>query len=427
MDFLKTSFLSGIATLIKIIAGLIVTKVIAISIGPPGLAIIGQFQNFTNISLLISNSAIYNGIVKYVAEYHNKPEKQAKILSSALLITIILSLFTSLFIIVFKDLIAGHFLHSSKFESIVFLFSFTLILSALHSFLIGILNGYGEIKKYIIVNIVSNINILILTTIFIHFWGIYGALLSLAICHSIVFFVSLMLVLKSKWFKLQNFSMGIDRDSCIKIGKFFIMSIVTAISIPISQIIIRNYITSKISLDAAGLWQGIIKISDVYLLLVTSSISVYCVPKFAQISSNKELKKEIFSNFKIIMPVVIVMALGVYLFRDIAIKLLFTEKFSQMSELFAFQLLGDVIKVLCWFLSAVMTAKAMMGKFIFTELFYNITFTVLGIFFVHEFGLSGITKAFSVAYFLQLIVSSFMLRNIFFDFETDKEESLECN
>lgn len=46
MNLLKTSFLSSIATVIKILTGFIVNKVLAIYVGPAGIAQIGQLQNF---------------------------------------------------------------------------------------------------------------------------------------------------------------------------------------------------------------------------------------------------------------------------------------------------------------------------------------------------------------------------------------------
>ena len=56
MTLIKTSILSAIATIIKIISGFIVTKVIAVYIGPSGLALIGQLQNFINLVMLASGN-----------------------------------------------------------------------------------------------------------------------------------------------------------------------------------------------------------------------------------------------------------------------------------------------------------------------------------------------------------------------------------
>lgn len=54
MTLIKTSILSGISQVIRIISGFIITKVIAVYGGPSGMAIIGQLQNFINIILMLS-------------------------------------------------------------------------------------------------------------------------------------------------------------------------------------------------------------------------------------------------------------------------------------------------------------------------------------------------------------------------------------
>lgn len=422
MDLIKTSFLTGIATIIKIIAGFIVTKIIAIYIGPAGLAVIGQFQNFTAVALLLGSGAIYNGIVKFIAEFHDDKAERSKILSTAFLITVVCSFIISAIILLFYKPLTVYFLKDIKYANIFLIFSFSLILFSLNSFFTGVLNGYREIKKFIVVNIVSSIFTLILVVIFVLLWGLYGALLSLAIVHALVFFVSIFFVINSQWFNIKNFLNGFDKKYFSKLAEYSFMAIITAITIPVAQIIIRNYIADHISMDAAGFWQGIIKISEVYLLVITSSLGVYYMPKLAQIKKHNELRKEIFSGYKIILPIVITMALGIYIFRDIAIKLLFSDKFMAMSNLFAYQLIGDILKVATWLLSCIMTAKAMTRSYIYTEIFNNIVYVLLSIYFINIFGLIGVTISFAISYFISLLLMIWLFRDLLF---TKKSEMIE--
>ena len=59
------------------INGFVVVKIIAIYVGPSGLAFIGQFQNFLSILMSFATGAINSGVVKYTAEYRDdEVEKQ---------------------------------------------------------------------------------------------------------------------------------------------------------------------------------------------------------------------------------------------------------------------------------------------------------------------------------------------------------------
>lgn len=57
----------------------------------------------------------------------------------------------------------------------------------------------------------------------------------------------------------------------------------------------------------------------------------------------------------------------VWLLRDFAIWLLFSEKFIAMRELFAWQLVGDVLKVGAYVFGYLVIAKAALRFYILTE------------------------------------------------------------
>jgi PST family polysaccharide transporter len=188
------------------------------------------------------------------------------------------------------------------------------------------------------------------------------------------------------------------------------MTFVSATMVPLSQIYLRNYIGVNIGWDAAGYWQGISRISDTYLMLITTTLSIYYLPKLSSIQDKTELRKEIIYGYKIIMPIVIAMAAGVYIFRDFIIKLIFTKDFLPMRELFLYQLIGDVIKITSWLLGYIMVAKAMTRLFVISEIIFVFSFVGLGVLFIKIFGLVGITIAFMVNYLLYLLFLYFILR-----------------
>lgn len=412
MTLIKTSVLTAISTIIKVISAFVINKVIAVYIGPSGLAIIGQLQNFMEMITTFSNGAITNGVVKYTAEYKTIEEKQ-KIFSTSIIISLICSLIISLFLFGFSGYLSELILKDTKYSSVFIVFGLTVFLFALNTILMSILNGQKEIKKYVIVNIASSIFSLFFTSFLIMQLNLMGALYALVVNQSVIFFVTLGFVIKSSWFKLEYFKQGIDKDSLIKLSKYSLMAITSALTVPISHLIIRNYIGENLSWNDAGYWQGIWYISTMYLMIVTTSLGVYYLPKLSELSDNKEIKKEIISGYKIIMPIVTVIALGIYFFRELAIQIAFTKEFLPMTELFKWQLIGDVIKIASWLIAYLMLAKAMTKIFIYTEILFSILFVVLSIVFIKYFGLVGVTYAFSLNYFIYLIVMIFIFRKRF--------------
>ena len=411
MTLIKTSVLTGISTVIKLVSAFVINKVIALYIGPSGLAIVGQLQNFTSIITTFSNGAISSGIVKYTAEYQDIEEKK-KIFSSSIVISLICSLIISIFLFGFSDYLSELILKDIQYSSVFIIFGATIFLFALNMVLISILNGQKEIKKYVLVNIAGSIFSLVFTSILIMQLNLMGALYAMVLNQSVMFFVTLAFVLKSSWFKLEYFKQGLDKESLSKLSKYSLMAIVSALTVPVSHLIIREYIGENLGWDSAGYWQGIWYISTMYLLLVTTTLSVYYLPRLSEIQDNKELRKEIFSGYKIIMPIVIVASLVIFLLKEYVVLIAFSKNFMPMIDLFAWQLIGDVIKIASWLLAYLMLAKAMTKTYISLEILGSLSFVLLSIYFVDNYGLVGITYAYALNYFLYMFVMIYIFRKV---------------
>ena len=378
MTLIKTSVLTAISTIIKLIAGFVINKVIAIYVGPSGLAVVGQLQNFMSIITTFSNGAITNGIVKYIAEYQTIEQKQ-KIFSSSIVISLVCSLIISIFLFGFSDYLSELILKDIQYGSVFLVFGATIFLFALNTVLMSILNGQKEIKKYILVNIASSIFSLFFTSFLIMQLNLMGALYALVTNQSVIFFVTLAFVIKSNWFKLEYFKQGLDKESFSKLSKYSLMAITSALTVPVSHLIIREYIGKNLGWDSAGYWQGVWYISTLYLMLVTTTLSVYYLPRLSEIQDNAELKKEIFNGYKIILPIVILVSFMIFFLREYLIYIAFSEKFMPMMELFAWQLIGDVIKIASWLLGYLLVAKAMAKVFIYTEILFSVLFLVFSV------------------------------------------------
>lgn len=411
MTLIKTSVLTGISTVIKLVSAFVINKVIALYIGPAGLAIVGQLQSFTSIITTFSNGAISSGIVKYTAEYQDIEEKK-KIFSSSIVISLICSLIISIFLFVFSDYLSELILKDIQYSSVFLVFGATIFLFALNMVLISILNGQKEIKKYVLVNIAGSIFSLVFTSILIMQLNLMGALYAMVLNQSVMFFVTLAFVLKSSWFKLEYFLKGLDKESLSKLSKYSLMAIVSALTVPVSHLIIREYIGENLGWDSAGYWQGIWYISTMYLMLVTTTLSVYYLPRLSEIQDNKELRKEIFGGYKIILPIVIVASLVIFLLKEYVILIAFSKDFMPMIELFAWQLIGDVIKIASWLLGYITVAKAMTKTYISLEILGSLSFVLLSIYFVDNYGLVGITYAYALNYFLYMFVMIYIFRKV---------------
>lgn len=415
MKLIKTSFFSAIITFIRIAAGFVAGKVIALFTGPAGVALIGQFTNFITIILTFANGAINSGVIKYTAEFKDDEVQLKKLFSTSLKISVYCSGIFGVLLLIVASYISQFLFHSSLYCNPIRVLGITIILYSLNSLLIAILNGLQQIKKYTLVNTAGSIIGLLFTVILVFYFKILGALYALVLTQSIVFFVTLVLIIKSDWFSWSFFKQPFDKETAKKLSHYTLMAITTTLCMPIAQIVLRNLVIEKFGVNSAGYWQGMMRISDGYLMLITTSLSTYYLPKLASLNGNRELRKEILQGYKIILPLVFISCLSIYILRFYIIKILFTEEFNTMSELFLFQLIGDFFKIAAWILAFLMVAKSMTKIFIITEIIFTFNYVLLSHICISLFKLKGLTIAFAINYFLYLIVMIILFRNLLFN------------
>lgn len=413
MTLIKTSVLSAISTVIRVIAGFVSMKVVAVYVGPSGLALMGQMQNFISMMSSVASAGVNSGVVKYTAEHYEDDEIKQKIWSSALKISLVLIIPMSIAIILLADFISFKLLNTTEYGSIFIVFAVSIVLFVLNGLMTSILNGQKEIKRLTVLNIVGSLFGLAVTIVLVTHYELYGALIAGIISQSIVFFVTLAFVLKSSWFRIGMFLGTMDKEYRNKLLKFSMMALVSATMIPLSHMYVRDYIGTHIGWDEAGYWQAIWRISETYLMLITTTLGVYYLPKLSSIKDKAELRAELLYGYKIIMPIVIIMALGIYIFRDFIIHILFTDKFSPMAELFLYQLIGDVVKIAAWLLGFIMVAKAMTKLFILSEIFFAWSFVGFVVLFLDKYGVVGVTIAFMTNYILYFLFLFFKFRSYF--------------
>lgn len=410
MTLIKTSLLNGIAVIVKMLTLLGINKILAIYVGPSGYAALGQFQNAVQMITIFASGAINTGVTKYTAEYHDDKAKQHKVWRTAGTIALLGSLVTATVIALFSQALATWFLKNSSYGGVFLWFAATLLFFTFNTLLLAILNGKKDILRYVLANIAGSIFALVVTAIMAIKLGLYGALVALAIYQSITFFITLLLCYKAPWFKLSQLFGGIDKQTAIDLGKYAAMALVSATCVPVSHILVRNYLGETLGWAAAGYWEGSWRLSVAYLMLATTTLSVYYLPKLSELNEPSEIKKEIVYGYKIILPFAALSGVLMYLLRDFIIDLLFTHDFYPMRELFAWQILGDFLKTGSWILAYLMLGKAMFKPFMITEIVFSANFVVLTMLFTKKLGLEGVAVAHAVNYAIYWVVMTVFIR-----------------
>lgn len=409
MTLLRTSVLNGVSVVVKMLTLLGINKVLAVYVGPSGYAALGQFQNALQMISTFSSGAINTGVTKYTAEYTGDFGKQKAVWRTAGTLAVLVSIIMATLLVTFNQYLADFFFKNTEMSGVFVWLAGGLILLTLNSLILAILNGKKEILRYVVANIAGSIFALCITGIMAVKLGLYGALVALALYQSLSFFVTIYICRKTSWFKVSYLFGEIDKAVAKNLFKYAVMAMTSAVCVPLSQILIRNHLAASFGWEIAGYWEAMTRLSSAYLMLVTTTLGVYFLPRLSELVEPIQIKKEIIQGYKLILPAAAVCCLIVYVLRDFIISILFTNDFLPMRVFFAWQLIGDTLKIASWILAYLMLGKAMVKLFIISEVLSAFGFYILTVVFTKIGGPVGVTWAHTANYLVYLICMYFLI------------------
>lgn len=411
MSLIKSSLLNGIAVAVKVGSAMLLNKVLAVYVGPSGYAVIGQFQNALAVALSLGGGVMGPGITKGTAQHFDDREQQYAIWRTAFKLTMSATLGASIVFIIAHQWLSDKLLERADMGTVFIGLGLALPAIAINNLLLAIINGKKDVVTYVSANIIGSISSLVVVGALTYTWGLYGALLAIAISPAASLLATCALVLRRDWFKVTFLRGKVDRPAVRELSGFGLMGLTSALLAPLTYMFIRNHLSETLGLNAAGYWQASWKISEIYLMMVTLTLSMYYLPRLAEIKARIELRQEIVKVYSVILPMVLIGAIVMYLLRDFITEKLFSRDFAPMRDLFLWQLTGDVLKIGSWILAYVMQGRAMIRTFIASEIIFSLSFYALTVVFVSAYGLQGVAMAYACTYLLYWIGMAVLVKN----------------
>jgi antigen flippase len=395
MSLAKASIWTAGSTLIKIGAGLVVIKLLAVAFGPSGVGQAGNFRQLITVLGVLSGA-----VTKYVAENHQHPDRLKAVLGTAS--TLILSFSTLLalvFLLAAEPISVALFGHG-EYQSVVRAVALIQMGIAYANLFQAILKGYRDAQGNALTVIAGSLIGLLAYWICFTVGGYRGALMGFALVPALVVLPAAAMLLRRRTFALNFLTPSWDSELARHFGKFTLMALMTSVTLPVAYVMMRNLLAERDGWQAVGIWQGVSSISDAYLQFITASFSVYLLPTLARLTDKEEIAKEIIKALKFVMPVVAAASFTVWLLRDFAIWLLFSHQFSAMRDLFAWQLVGDVLKVSAYIFGYLVIAKASLRFYLLTEVSQFLLLTLFSHWLIPIHGALGAAQAYMATYIL---------------------------
>ncbi|MBB3324812.1 lipid III flippase WzxE [Atlantibacter sp. RC6] len=398
MSLAKASVWTAASTLIKIAAGLLVIKLLAVAFGPEGVGQAGNFRQLITVLGVLAGAGIFNGVTKLVAQHHDDAEQLRQVTgTSSAMVLGFSTLLAIIFLLAAQPISMGLFGHD-RYQSVVRMVAFIQMGIAWANLTLAILKGFRDARGNALSLIIGSITGVAAWYLCYRLGGYEGALLGLALVPALVVFPALWMLKQREHVPLGYLKPRWNSPLARQLSKFTLMALITSVTLPVAYVMMRNLMATQYSWDEVGIWQGVSTISDAYLQFITATFSVWLLPTLSRLTAKQDITREVVRSLKFVLPAVAAASLSVWLLRDVAIWLLFSAKFSAMRDLFAWQLVGDVLKVGAYVFGYLVIAKASLRFYILAELSQFALLTGFSRWLIPAHGALGAAQAYMATY-----------------------------
>jgi polysaccharide transporter, PST family len=411
MNIVRAGFYSAIATGARLLAALVVIKLVAWFAGPEGVGKLGQFTSLMSLLAVLAGGGISAGIVKYVAEYRHDPQRLARLLAAALWYALCASILMGCLALLFSRQLAVWLLDDPAYAGLIRVLAVAQLGIALVNYILAVINGFMDVRRLALIQVLGSLFSIVMVIWLARWLHLYGALLALIVSQLLWLAVGLPAWWRSPYFQRSMLRLRFDREMTLRLAAFSVMTLTAALVSPLVNIAVRDHLALQLGWEQVGYWQAVSKVSDAYLLFLTAAINIYYLPKLAAIRERAALVAELRNAYRYILPVVVVLAAAVYVLREWVTRLLFSADFAPANALYGPQLAGDVIKIASFILSYVMLAKAMTRLFVISECVFAASYLALVYVFTAHFGLVGAMYAFAANYLAYLAFNVLVVRH----------------
>lgn len=347
-DSVKSKFLNATkwSTITEIVAKLvapITNMILARIISPEAFGVV------TTITMIMSFADMFTdaGFQKYLVQHEFKNEDEKfKNANVAFWTNFCISIFLWIFIIIFRENLSN-MVGNPGLGNVIAVACFQLLLTSFSSIQMALYRRDFDFKTLFLVRIVS-IFIPFIVTIPLAFcgfsyWSLIIGSIAMQLSNAII------LTIKSKWKPCLFYRVAILKEML----SFSIWSLIEAISIWLTGWIDMFIIGSSLNQYYLGIYKTSISMVNTLMALITASIVPVLFSTLCRLQNDNEKFNSMYFNIQRLVSIfVFPLGIGIYLYRDLATKILLGKAWSEASPVIGIWALTSSIMIVMGNLSS---------------------------------------------------------------------------
>ena len=409
----KLFFGSGSVTLFNTLRAFVINKLLAVFLPPAAFACVGQFMNWMNVGQATSSLAMQNGWVSLTAQNKDNLKNLHGVWRGGFRLTTFATVFTCVAAAIFcfaaplEKLLPG--VHPRLAQAAI-LFALPGILATnIVTICSSVMNGLGLVRRWALIQIVASLFQMLWVAFFLYTGHL--SVLSIIATQSVVAGFFAARVASRAGFNVKTF-----RQSVLDIRgpwlSYAVMGLVPMIVAPLVLMFVRSLVGSELGWNAAGIWQGVYKISDFFASIFSAILGVLILPRISREMTRESFRKEFYPIFLRMIGFTFIFCIAIYFGRDLVVAILLSSTYAPAADYMPIQLLGDFFRSGGWCLGMVLIARRETMAFLIIEVGANLLFAVGTFVGVRFFEMQGPMLAYAFENFVTLVALAITVRRL---------------
>lgn len=404
-QIIKSTSIFGGSQIINIILGFVRNKIVAILLGTAGVGLIGIYQSIVDMIRSVAGMGMDTGGIREIAAANGMEDKRGvnemiAVIRWWIIVTACLGALVCLF---FCYPISIWAFETPIYTLPIALLSVCIFFTMMNIGQNIIIQGMRDIPRLVKASIISNFSSLIISIPIYYLLGLKGIALSLVLGSLVSFIITFIYYRQLGIVKVHvPFRIAIKKGSrMLRLGFFIVLAGAVGTG---SMFLIRTFLGRNLDLEAAGLFQAVFTITNVYLALILRSMGSDFYPRLCSIINIKAAARKLVNEQTYIVLVVSApIVVGMILLSKVVLSALYSSEFTAATSLLQWQVVGTLLKVLSWPMGFVLLAKAKGSWHLFAEVLFYAVY-LLGIYILLPFyTLEAVGISYLIAYIVYLL------------------------
>jgi PST family polysaccharide transporter len=400
------ALISGLGVLLKLLCGLAANKILSTQLGPASFGAWGNVMSLATLYTTFSNGGIAQGLVARLSAPEQSEQGRDSWLSGGLLFALGVPILIGLWHACFRQSgLVGGATYLGPFAAMCLAWFAGI---ALHIQATILAQGRSRLNAFVVA--LSGVMTLLSYWVFVRPGSILSAVHALIAGFGVVLAIWLVVATATgtRWHAgLRAWRDGLPAVKAL--APYVAIALAPALVGTAAVIAVRETISMQLGAEAAGLWQGLFRISDAVMAMAQAVVGFVLLPEVFRSNAPRRTLKTLLPRYALLVTAGLAIGLAV-LSRgaDQIVRLLYSEAFASISPLLWIELLGDALKALAMPFVAFFIYQRNL-RFSWTlEITFSASFVLATYLLTGMMGLAGAAVAYALSNLILLMVAFMM-------------------